>query len=305
MSHRKVHIVNHRQRRQLWPAILAATLLASAAGAFGAEPIPAALYTDPPHDAKFPAASAVLHIPTHGVSINGLAYLPPGAGPHPALVICHGLPGNEKNLDIAQAVRRAGWVAVTFNYRGSWGSGGKFTFSGNPEDASAVLAYLREPKTAASLRLDPSRIAIAGHSMGGWVAARTAARDPALLGAILISAWDPSRPLAHDERVRFMAGDMESLMGVTADSMAAEVESHLQEFALINSTRGLAGTPLLVLTSDDGLAPAAEALAKAVKSAGGQRVSAVHVATDHAWSDRRIELESQIVRWLGALPNVH
>ncbi|MDO8912512.1 MAG: hypothetical protein Q8N10_08825 [Phenylobacterium sp.] len=32
--------------------------------------------------------------------------------------------GNEKNLDLAQAVRRAGWNAVTFNYRGSWGSPG-------------------------------------------------------------------------------------------------------------------------------------------------------------------------------------
>ena len=64
----------------------------------------------------------VLHIPTHGVQINGIVYQPSGAGPHPTLVICHGLPGNEKFLDLAQAVRRAGWNAVTFNYRGSWGS---------------------------------------------------------------------------------------------------------------------------------------------------------------------------------------
>ena len=61
----------------------------------------------------------VLHIPSHGVLINGVVYTPAGAGPHPTIVICHGLPGNEKNLDLAQAVRRAGWNAVTFNYRGS------------------------------------------------------------------------------------------------------------------------------------------------------------------------------------------
>ena len=47
----------------------------------------------------------VLHIPSHGVLINGLVYSPSGAGLHPTLVICHGLPGNEKNLDLAQAVR--------------------------------------------------------------------------------------------------------------------------------------------------------------------------------------------------------
>ncbi len=56
----------------------------------------------------------VLHIPSHGVAINGVLYSPAGVGPHPTLVLCHGLPGNEKNLDIAQAVRRAGWNAVTF-----------------------------------------------------------------------------------------------------------------------------------------------------------------------------------------------
>jgi acetyl esterase/lipase len=108
----------------------------------------------------------VLHIPSHGVLINGLIYQPSGAGPHPTLVICHGLPGNEKNLDLAQAARRAGWNAVAFNYRGSWGSPGVYRFAQNLEDADAVLAYLRDPANSARLGIDTKRIAIAGHSMG-------------------------------------------------------------------------------------------------------------------------------------------
>src|ERR1700733_10721612 len=84
-----------------------------------AQTVPTSIFTDPPADKAHPAAMQVLHIPSHGVNINGLIYSPAGAGPHPTLVICHGLPGNEKNLDLAQAVRRAGWNAVTFNYRGS------------------------------------------------------------------------------------------------------------------------------------------------------------------------------------------
>ena len=83
--------------------------------------IPREISADPTPDAHYPASSVVLHVPSHGVSINGLAYLPTGAGPHPVFILLHGLPGNEKNLDLAQAVRRAGWIAVTFNYRGSWG----------------------------------------------------------------------------------------------------------------------------------------------------------------------------------------
>ena len=61
-----------------------------------AQSVPSAIYTDPPADKDHPARMTVLHIPTRGVLINGLLYSPPGVGPHPTLVICHGLPGNEK-----------------------------------------------------------------------------------------------------------------------------------------------------------------------------------------------------------------
>src|SRR5262249_13490405 len=161
-------------------------------------------------------------MPTHGVLINGLLYSPPGAGPHPTLVVCHGLPGNEKNLDLAQAVRRAGWNAVTFNYRGSWGSPGQFRFAQNLEDADAVLAYLRTPAAATKLRIDTKRIAIVGHSMGGWVAAHTASHDRNLVGAILICMADMGRDrgIPRQKVIEEMANDMESLAGVTAESMA-------------------------------------------------------------------------------------
>jgi predicted alpha/beta-fold hydrolase len=127
--------------------MLVAAALFTASGA--AQSVPAAIFNDSPADAAHPAGMAVLHIPSHGLQINGLEYMPSGAGPHPTLVICHGLPGNEKNLDLAQALRRAGWNAVTFNYRGSWGSPGNFRFAQTLEDARSVLAYLRDPANAA------------------------------------------------------------------------------------------------------------------------------------------------------------
>src|SRR5581483_4523391 len=152
-------------------ALITTTLVCAAFAAA----TPPAIFTDPPQDRAHPASMEVLHIPTGGVEINGVAYLASGAGAHPTLVICHGLPGNEKNLDLAQAVRRAGWNAITFNYRGSWGSPGSFRFAQVPEDASAVLAWIRRPDVAGRLRVDPHRIVLAGHSMGGWATARAAA----------------------------------------------------------------------------------------------------------------------------------
>ncbi|HEX3892844.1 MAG TPA: alpha/beta hydrolase [Terracidiphilus sp.] len=271
--------------------------------ASSAQSVPKAIYTDPAPDSAHPASMTVLHIPTHGVGINGLLYAPSGAGLHPTLVICHGLPGNEKNLDLAQAVRRAGWNAVTFNYRGSWGSPGSFRFAQNLEDADAVLTYLRDPANAAKLNVDPKRIAIAGHSMGGGVTAHTAAHDHQLMGAILVSAADMGSigSMPREKLVSLMADDMETLQGVTAESMADEVASHGKEFTFNTMVDGLTTLPLLVLSANDGLAPGTDALVAAVRAKGNTRVTSIHQATDHSWSDHRIYLESTIITWLEGL----
>ena len=282
------------------------TLVACAAlvlmtGAARAAP-PAAIFTDPPADKANPARSVVLHIPSGGVQINGLAYLAAGPGPHPTVVIAHGLPGNEKNLDLAQAIRRAGWNAVTFNYRGSWGSPGTFSFKGNLDDAKAVLAYVRDPANAAKLQVETKRLVLMGHSMGGWVTSQVAASDTGLAGAALISAADmgSSAPAPKARRVAIAADNMEALAGVTADSMADDLGT-IGAYTFAAAAPGLAKTRLLVLTSDDGLAPNAEKLFMDVKQRGG-RAAIVHVATDHSWNTARIRLETEILNWLAALP---
>ncbi|MGB6484101.1 MAG: alpha/beta fold hydrolase [Candidatus Acidiferrales bacterium] len=278
-------------------------LAAFSAGAACAQSVPRAIFTDPPADAAHPAKMTVLHIPSHGVKINGIVYQPAGAGPHPTLVICNGLPGNEKNLDLAQAVRRAGWNTVTFNYRGSWGSPGVFRFSQNFEDADAVLAYLRDPANVKRLGIDAHRIAIAGHSMGGWVVVNVASHDHGLIGAILISAADMSKQAdaPRDRLVAEMADNRETLAGVTPDSMADELRSLPKTLRFENAAAGLTQTPLLVLTANDGLAPSADALVRDIQAHGGHEVTEMHFATDHGWSDHRIALESAVITWLAGL----
>jgi len=262
-----------------------------------------AIATDPPADAAHPAHTVVLHIPSHGVTINGLLYAPSGAGLHPTLVLCHGLPGNEKNLDLAQAARRAGWNAVTFNYRGSWGSPGAFRFAQNPEDAAAVLAYMRDPANAAQLGVDTTRMVLAGHSMGGWVTALTAGRDHGLRGAILISAADFGMIGAAPRKdvVALMDDNRETLADVTPESMADETMAHAKEFGFATVADGLSQLPLLVLSADDGLAPQTDKLIEDIRARGGKQVTAIHVATDHVWSDHRIYLQTTILEWLAKL----
>ena len=284
-------------------ARLAAASLAFAAPAVWAAPaIPPAIYTDPPADPAHPARMEVLHIPSGGVEINGVAYLAAGAGPHPTVVICHGLPGNEKNLDLAQALRRQGWNAITFNYRGSWGSPGTYRFGQNPEDARAVLAFLRAPANAATLGIDTARMAMVGHSMGGWVTAMAGSQEPELRGLVLISAGDFGLvgQMPEPDRTKLVADNSETLEN-TVQALSAELAAHAGQWDYANRAEALKATPLLVLTSDDGLAPHGDVLVAAVRKAGGGKVQAAHVATDHSWSDHRIDLEARVIGFLEPL----
>ena len=276
--------------------LAAATLTASCLSA----QVPRAISADPQRDSANPARMEVLHIPSGGVNINGVAYLASGAGRHPTFILFHGLPGNEKNLDLAQAVRRAGWNAITVNYRGSWGSPGEFRFGGTLEDAEAVLAFARDTTNARLLGIDPRRIVAAGHSLGGWVTALTAAHHPELLGAVLISAADLGLmgTMQRDSLAVFMAGDMESLSGVTALSMAEELIGGASRWRFDTAASGLAHMPMLVLTSDDGLAALTDPLVRRVRALGNTRVTTVHQPTDHSWSDKRIALQTAVLTWL-------
>jgi uncharacterized protein len=274
--------------------------------ALAARPIPHAVIADPPPDTQFPARMEVIHVPSGNVQINGVVYVASGPGPHPTFVFFHGLPGNEKNLDLAQAVRRAGWTVVTVNYRGSWGSPGNFRFSQNLEDAEATLAFIRLPGNAKRLSIDVNRVAMGGHSMGGWVAAETLGREPSVLGAVVISPGDMGALGVRAERDRAaLVADMndnrESLAEVSGDSMADELIAHGREWSFSTLGPKLIHRRLLVLYSNDFVKADSLELIKDVKAAGGTTLAEEYVVTDHSWSDHRIALESSVIDWLQSL----
>ena len=285
---------------------IAALLLALAPAVAGASP--AAVTSDPLADPAHPPSLAVVHVPSHGVLMNGIILEATGAGPHPALLLLHGLPGNEQNLDLAQAIRRDGWSVMTVHYRGSWGTPGRYSITHVIEDAHAALAFLRDPAIAARHGIDPARIVVIGHSVGGLAAAELGSTDPRLTGIGLISAADFAQAVAHpapQSRARLtaaMADNMESLTGTTPAALADEIIANAARWDFTRDTQGLSQHPLLVVTSDDGLAPAGLAIAGSVRQAGGGPVTELHLATDHSYSGQRIALETAVIAWLDGLP---
>jgi pimeloyl-ACP methyl ester carboxylesterase len=246
--------------------------------------------------------------------LNALLYQAAGAGPHGTVVLLHGFPGNEKNLDLAQAIRRDGWNVLYFDYRGSWGTLGAFSFTHCMEDAAAALEFLRDPATAKKYRVDPTQLVLMGHSMGGMIALYTAAHDPKVLAVGVFSAADmagraqlpagaPAEAKAQAVKAIGAAladEGLAPLAGCTPEGLAAELMAH-PEWVLAADAAGLAAKPVLIVTSDDGGAEPAQKLAETLEAAGNQELKYVHVATDHSFSGKRIELQMTMLSGLDYL----
>lgn len=260
------------------------------------------------------ASLEAVQVPSHGVMMNGIVYVAEGAGPHPVVVLLHGFPGNEQNLDLAQDIRRAGWDVLFFHYRGSWGSPGDYSFTNGIEDTAAAVAYLRDPANAKTLRADPSRIVLLGHSVGGFNAIEAGSADPAIAAVGILSAADmggrvpPHIPKFAEGIARKKVADalatqgLTPLHGCTAESLAQDVLDHAARWRFEEHAKGLASRPFLNITSDDSNAKADDELAEAIRKDGDTHVTTQHFATDHSYSDKRVELSAAVIKWLQTLP---
>lgn len=280
-------------------------LVASCPAAIGASPARDAAIVDPPRDSAFPAHNQQLLIPSHGVGMNALLFVASGKGPHATVILMHGLPGNERNLDLAQAIRRAGWDVLTFTYRGAWGSPGDFSIGNSMEDTAAALDFARSA-AGARFGIDPRHIVLAGHSMGGATAAMTAASATGLDGLILIDPWNPTAGTSkgattRDQLVKAFDDFGNSLHGATPETVAEDAIANRSKWDLVQAARHFRGLPVLMLTARYGIGERDRPVTEAMKSAGAN-VTAIQMDTDHSFSDHRIALSSAVVNWLQALP---
>lgn len=269
-------------------------------------PVPKAVIADTARDAAHPADLAAFTIPTGGVRVNAVMYLAAGDQPHPTLLFLHGFPGNETNVDVMQAVRRAGWNVLRINYRGSWGSPGKFSFANARADGEAAVAFLRDPANVARYHIDPARIVVAGHSMGGFMAADASAADPRVAGTILVDAWNIggekariTSPAARKAAADALRDDTVPLAGTSAELLVKEIETSGAKLNLDSLVARIADRPLLLIGADYGIGAGTAKLAQAARQAAAPALTETHMATDHSFSDARIALSAEILRWLG------
>jgi dipeptidyl aminopeptidase/acylaminoacyl peptidase len=227
-----------------------------------------------------------------GYRLVGVLYLARGAGPKPTALLLHGCPGLEKNLDLAAALRDRGWNALMFHYRGCWGSAGRYDLRTIPRDVIAAVDFL-----AACPAVDADRMAVLGHSMGGWAAIVTAAVEPRLRAVAVYGAAARlgdslrlSRDQVEEEFTRFLA--------VTPEEFAAQIGEVAPRLRALDAVAAIGPRPLLVVHgTQDRWVPVAHARELAARAGPWCRYVEVEGA-DHAFSWHRAELADLIIGWL-------
>lgn len=253
------------------------------------------LYNDFKPDEFYPAGQVELEIKSEGTGMYGLAYTANGKGPHPTVVLLHGLPGNERGLDLAQNLRRAGYNVIYFNYRGTWGSKGSFGFQNAIEDAGAVVEYLTDSLNQETLRVDPERIVFAGHSMGAGIALLAGLKDPRVKGVIGVSVFNPYTLLQGELARGNLIGLKEYLL--TLGMLNCDPDKFLNDILLNIKDYDI---EKLVSKSDKPILVIDEHMNNTYFTRYNKTGSFDYKIwnTDHAFSNRRIALSKEVKNWL-------
>jgi pimeloyl-ACP methyl ester carboxylesterase len=258
-------------------------------------------------DTAYPPRAAELAIRSQGSRLNVFLYVAGGEGPHPTVILLHGFPGNERNGDLAQAFRRAGMNALLFSYRGAWGNGGTFSFAHALEDVQSAIDFVRSDSSVAAFGVDPHRVILVGHSMGGWLALMgSAAAGSSVACTVALDFWnvgaDGGRMKSEPDTslTAYVKWVTEPGAPLRADNgwqgLVAEMKEHADEWNPEQKAAALARRPALLIAADN--VEAHSRLAAALQAAHARQVTALQWKTDHSFSGRRIHLARTIVEWL-------
>ena len=236
-----------------------------------------------------------------------MLYTAAGEGVHPTVLLLHGIPGCERNFDLAQSLRRAGFHVMTFHYSGSWGSDGSYSLANDLEDTNTVLDFVLQDR---KYGFDKQHIYAVGHSLGGFVCGQLSAHRHEIKGAVLLMPCDIGRlpliaqedPASWQTIQEVLEDSAQWLSGTSGEALLREALDRSADFRLESAAEALAQKPVLCIggTLDIYTPPVlhCEPLAHAVQEAGGTSIQTVSYPTDHFFADYRLTVAETVTTFL-------
>ncbi|MFF2752482.1 alpha/beta fold hydrolase [Psychrobacillus sp. NPDC058041] len=259
---------------------------------------------------KNPSMLKLLKIPSGDDVIIGRMYIAEGEGPHATVILLHGFPGVMMNLDTASDLQQKGWNVLVINYRGAWGSQGSFSYTHSLEDVHAALHYIKQNEVTKENRIDSERIALVGHSFGGFLALKVATLEPSIKAVASLSGanfglfakmveQDPSFKAQITEVLR---EGTYFLKGASVESIMEEVRFHQNEWDTFLLAPLLTDRKLLltaaVLDEDIPKLYFHDPLVSILENAGAKHLQCKVFETDHNYINKRKEIALTLNKWL-------
>jgi alpha/beta superfamily hydrolase len=121
--------------------------------------------------------------------LEGVLAIPQGAGPFPAVIVCHPHPLYGGSMDnnvvysLSETLTQASFASLKFNFRGVGGSQGEFGQGiGEQEDVKAAISFISTVK-----KVDSKRIGLAGYSAGAGFALPVGFKDARIKALVAVS----------------------------------------------------------------------------------------------------------------------
>jgi len=226
-----------------------------------------------------------------GIRLASHLARPPGSiargGVRAGLVIAHGMPsgdgaGPAASLtfpELADRVARdTGWLALSFDFRGAGRSAGMFSPGGWLRDLVAAVELVRP---------EVSSVFVAGFGLGGALALRVAALDPAIGGVAVLGTPSDLSVYAGDVDA-LAAGAEESGYSTPAASERAGWAADLVAIDPLGAAAAIPPRPLLIVHgSVDPDTPLVEARALAEATEGAAELRVIPMAGHRLRHDPR------------------
>jgi len=238
---------------------------------------------------EYPATSEEIIITIGQDSIAAFGLFAAGEERKETVILLHGLPGNERNLDLAQAIRRNGRNVIYFNYRGSWGSQGEFLYSNCLQDVTEVMDFFDVPENAEKYRIKPDSYILFGHSTGGGLALLSGANDSRVKKIGMYSPWNVNT--TSKENFVWLEGYLKQLfmLNINPRKFTAELVENQQQYDPLLCREALVEKGVLILDENERNKTWVEQI---------ENVQYVLLETDHSFSDKRLELTEIVLEWL-------
>ncbi len=238
-------------------------------------------------------------ISCEGVRLLGRLYRPNDVSVYPAKAVCHGYPGDNKNMDLAEELALNGVAALIFYYMGAWGSGGEFRMMNLVTSTVAAVKYLRGLDF-----VDPDRVGLVSLSMGAVPLTKCMSLDSSLRTGVLMSPASDLKPWSQEQYLDsivpvFLKMAEGKLAGWTEDKLRQDIKAAASELNPVETVMDIHAPLMVVLGTDDTLTAPPDI--RRLYEASNEPKKLVEIeGADHEFSEYRIPLQKTVIDWVSS-----